>query len=414
MSKLRWADLHGPDLMAAATLAATLLVFYAVFSAVYFGSAQGNFDSTGHAVGRDFVNIWTAGVLTWRGDFATIFDIAAFQGAQEDLLGDTFPLHIWSYPPPALFYALPFGTMPYLWAYAAWNVVTLGLFLAAADTWGSPFRAAALILAPATFVNFIAGQNGFLTGALLVGGLALMHRRPIIAGILLGLLCFKPQLGVLIPVVLIAARRWPAFFSAAAMSLAVILASVLAFGLDSWRLYFDGPAQLSSTFMIQGTGPFVLMVPTAFMSARILGLGAEVGYLAQIPFALGAAAAAYWAVRHSQDETMQRAIILAAAFLVTPYAHNYDMTAFSVAVLLLFEQAVKDGSRSTERLVLILAWLLPIIVMPLNGIGVPIGPIILAAVLILGLARVQRRRAHLASSPSAPSNASIGHGSIAR
>ena len=57
-------------------------------------------------------------------------------------------------------------------------------------------------------LEFTAGQNGFLTAALIGGALGLLERRPALAGICLGLLTYKPQFGLLFPFVLIADRRW--------------------------------------------------------------------------------------------------------------------------------------------------------------------------------------------------------------
>ena len=52
------------------------------------------------------------------------------------------------------------------------------------------------------------------------GGLLLLDRRPVLAGILFGALCYKPHFGMLIPVALAASGRWRAFGAAAASAAA--------------------------------------------------------------------------------------------------------------------------------------------------------------------------------------------------
>jgi hypothetical protein len=71
---------------------------------------------------------------------------------------------------------------------------------------------------PAVFVNIGHGQNGFLTAALLGGALHLLDRGPWLAGVLIGLLAYKPQFGVLIPVALLAGGRWNTIGAAAAVA----------------------------------------------------------------------------------------------------------------------------------------------------------------------------------------------------
>ena len=48
-------------------------------------------------------------------------------------------------------------------------------------------------------MNALVGQNGFLTAALIGGTLYLIPIRPVLAGICLGLLTYKPQYGLLFP-----------------------------------------------------------------------------------------------------------------------------------------------------------------------------------------------------------------------
>src|SRR5438105_147271 len=80
------------------------------------------------------------------------------------------------------------------------------------------------------FSNVGHGQNGFLTATLLGGGLIFLERRPILAGVLLGLLAYKPQFGLLIPLVLLATGRWTAIAAATVTVLSACSATLIVFG----------------------------------------------------------------------------------------------------------------------------------------------------------------------------------------
>ena len=70
------------------------------------------------------------------------------------------------------------------------------------------------LFAPASVINLGFGQNGFLTAALLIGGIRLTPSRQLIGGALLGLLAYKPQFGLVVAVAVIAAGLWRAAFAA--------------------------------------------------------------------------------------------------------------------------------------------------------------------------------------------------------
>src|SRR5438874_1214094 len=75
------------------------------------------------------------------------------------------------------------------------------------------------------------GQNGFLTAALLVGGFGLLRRQPGFAGALLGVLTYKPQFWLLVPIALTAARQWRAFASAVIAAAVMALLSLAVLGI---------------------------------------------------------------------------------------------------------------------------------------------------------------------------------------
>src|ERR1700730_12518571 len=87
---------------------------------------------------------------------------------------------------------------------------------------------------PAVLINVGHGHNGFLTAALIGGGLGCLERRPLVAGILLGLLAYKPQCGLMIPVARAAGGYWRPFISAAITVVVLTIVTTLTFGTSVW------------------------------------------------------------------------------------------------------------------------------------------------------------------------------------
>ena len=377
---LRARDLH----LESALFSITLATLYGAFAWIYFASALPPFDATGHAIGRDFINFWSAGSLVAKGHILDVFDPAAFRPLQGGLLGRELPLHYWGYPPHMLLIAAPFAWLPYLPAFALWSVLTLSIYLLLSPRTPS----LALMLAPATFVNLFCGQTGCLVGGLLIGGLRLLDARPVLAGVLFGLATIKPHLGLLIPVGLVAAGAWRPITSAVLTVLALVFLSAQIFGWESWDAWFRITVPFQALVLEEGTGLFAMMMPSAFMAARIIGLDVGYAYLVQVPFSLVAFAATWRAFRISGARQIAHATLLLATVVATPYIFNYDLTMIGPAVLLMLSYGRTEGFRSGEERLWLLVWLLPILVMVLNGLGLPVGSLILVAALASVLARL--------------------------
>jgi len=191
-------------------LGATLALGY--LAALITAWLGGHFllDGDGQPIANDFVNVWAAGRLALDGNPAAAYDWTLHKAAEVGAVGHDFPNYYgWHYPPPFLFVAAALATLPYLVAALVWLIVTLAAY--AATLGGILGNRAGALLAlgfPAAIWNVTAGQNGFLTATLIGGTLGLLERHPALAGLCLGLLSYKPQFGLLFPIVLIADRRW--------------------------------------------------------------------------------------------------------------------------------------------------------------------------------------------------------------
>ncbi|MHB8285762.1 MAG: glycosyltransferase family 87 protein [Caulobacteraceae bacterium] len=354
--------------------------------ASYLLTAHGHLDWTGHALGRDFVNYWTAGHLVVEGRIADIFHPPLFLGHEHRLFDPRLPFHFWSYPPPALFLVAPLGLTSYFTGFGLWSLVGVVLLVPAVRLWVQESRAPGwavwlIVLAPAVSTNIALGQNGSYTAALMIGGLMLIDKRPRLAGLMFGLLIFKPQIGLLLPVAVLASRRWSVLAVAAATGVAVVVLSGLVFGLDAWRGFF-GPTLFTQSLMLkQGHGPFGWMMPSAYMAARVLHLSWPVAMAVQAPFTL-ASIYIVWRVWSRADVPlyMKAAIVMTATFVASPQGFNYDLIPASGAAALLLWR--RDHRIWIGWPLAILAWALPVLMLALESVHAPVAPLILAALLL--------------------------------
>src|SRR5580658_1661180 len=241
-------------------------------------------DPRGFPVGRDFLNTWMGGRSVFSGGPAAWFDFHVYTDELRKVTGnpDLEPM-FWSYPPHILLFIWPFGLLRFLPAYALWCIVGLALYVWASLAGGVDRRYwVFLAVAPAVVVNVFLGQNGFLTAALLIGGLANLDRRPIIAGILLGILTIKPQFGLLLPVMLVMTGRWRIIAAAVVTTVALAALTTLWFGADIWTEYVHKVVPQQHWLLIAAGNHAWPIVSSAFVNARLIGLSDDWAWAVQV------------------------------------------------------------------------------------------------------------------------------------
>jgi len=333
-------------------------------------------DGTHFVLGRDFLNTWMGGRSVFGDGPAAWFDLRAYNAALRDMLGTEYPEHFWSYPPHVLLFIWPFGLLPYLPAYIAWCAIGIALYLFACSGAISRQRLLFLAVAPGIAVCVFFGQNGFYTAALLIGGLLCLERRPVLAGVLFGILTVKPQLGLLLPVILLLERRWLTIASTAATVAVLVTATAMLFGWDVWIEFWRKVVPQQQWLTEHGGDLLFAMVSSVFYGARLLHLPAGVAWALQGMVAALAVAAVAWTYWKRRDPALSLALFVTATFLVTPYILNYDMVIFGFVVALLRE---REDNTMRDHWLLIAVWTLPVTMM-IAAVGwVPLAPIVLIA-----------------------------------
>ena len=322
----------------------------------------------------DFFALWSYGRILTAHPAAELYDPVLLKARQVALGMAASGSNPFPYPPSFLPVVWPLGGFSYDTAFAGFMAVTVGLYALVVAASGRPRVPLALlaVILPTSTVTLIAGQAGFLTGALLLGGMALLPARQIAGGVLLGLLACKPQLGLLVPVALIAARQWRALAAAVVTVLLTALATSAAFGWHIWADWVPYLPDYAAQFERE-TGDLLPIMPTLTANLRMLGVAPPATRLAQAA-AAGLAALWVWRAYRGRGPTPSGLLVLATAtLLATPHAFIYDMPALGGAVLLFAaDRTRRAGAFSTaEVFALTLALVLPVLMLKI-GDGVPI------------------------------------------
>lgn len=308
--------------------------------------------------GTDFIAFWAASRLALHGHAAQAYDIGQIAHVQYAEFPHLAGPVAWVYPPPFFLLVLGLGLLPYLVAFLVWTTAGVVAYLAALRPLLPDRRAWWLAAAfPGLWFGIPSGQTQFFTAALTGGALLLLPRRPGLAGILIGLLVFKPQLAILFPVVLIAGRAWRAFTVAAVTALGLCLASLAGFGAETWRAWPRGLSVVREA-IDAGALPIHKFV-TPYTTLRLVGLP-ETAALALHVVVAAVALVTVWQVwRRTEDLALRGSALVLGTFLVTPYAADYDLAVLAFPIAWLGWYGIQHGWRRGERDLLVVLWLLP-------------------------------------------------------
>ncbi len=422
-----WLTRERVRLVAFALLAAALLG-----AAYIVGTSDGLNDRFGRPLGTDFANVYAAGSYVLEGEAAAPYDLHKQYVREQAIFGKGTQFYGWHYPPFFLALAALLAAMPYWLALALWQGVTLVLYLVAvravllippplageggarnepgggnslstqftppvsAPRAETPFPLSGgmwLLLAlafPAVFINLGHGHNGFLTAALLAGALTQLDRRPVVAGILIGLLAYKPQFGLLVPLVLVASGRWRVFAAAALTVAALALAVTLAFGLDVWTAFIGSTGFTRHVVLEQGdTGWY--KIQSVFSWVRLWGGTIPLAYAVQAAITLAVAAALAWLWRTQASYPLKAAALLIATVLATPYVLDYDLMLLAPAIAFLAADGARRSFGPYEKTMLAALWLMPLVARSVaQAAFIPLAAPLMLAALALVMRRAMR------------------------
>ncbi len=351
-------------------------------------TSHGTLDAWGRPLGTDFSNVWTAGQMALDGRAPAAWDWAAHYKAQQAAHGDpNVPFYGWHYPPPFLLVAALLATLPYLAALFVWQAASLW---AAAKAFRAILPGRGALLAalggPVVLVCLAHGHNGFLTAALLGGGLALLDRKPLLAGLLFGCLIYKPQFALVVPLLLLAGGHLRAIAGACASAAVLVGATLAVWGWPVWQAFLDSLPLTRQVVIEQGeTGWHKIQSP--FAMARMWGGSVSLAYAVQGAVTVAALGAVLWPTRTARPQ-LRNAAVCAAAMLSTPYVLDYDLVVLGFGAAFLVADAAERGWLPWEKSLLALVWLAPLVSRTLaEAAFVPLGQASIVILLALAVRR---------------------------
>ena len=369
-------------------LAVSLLVL--VKFAMHFGWIFLPSEISEEAGLQDYAAFFGAAGAAASGAVGNLYDPRVFQEA----IG-TETLLLWLYPPPMLFLLAPFGLLSYGAAKILWVAASLGCAFAIGRlTTGSNLIGALAAVSPAAFATLYIGQMSAFFALLLVAGLLLAEKRPVLAGLCIALLTLKPQYGLLVIPFLLAYSAWRTIGWATLFSILMVAVSILVYGADLWRDFFESLLNgVHAAYYQSGGHPGRITLSDAIKAAGFAAPPAVALYLPLIVAAVVGLAV----IARRAPRPLVIAYALAASGLVCPYLFAYDYFIFSAAVLI--AAAHVEKFKALHAYVLAALWLAPLA--PLVG-GSPatpafLWPLNLAAVVTLFLVARQNEPATASS-----------------
>jgi len=342
----------------------------------------------------DFMSFYAAGDLVDHGTPALVYNEAIHEQTEKRIYGDPrIPYFGFYYPPVFQLVCAALAVLPFTLSYVLFMLVTgAAYWWVMRGTIRDPVLIMALASFPAAFLTVALGQNSFLTTALLGGALLLLDRRPLLAGILFGAMCYKPHFLLLVPVALIAGRYWKTLVAAAVTGAALTLVSLLMLGWATWHAFLTVTLLAQSVFESGRVGFYHLI--SLFGAVRLVGGGPGLALSLQGIATMGAAVAVAVVWYRRPEPALRAAVLIAATLAALPVILFYDLLPATLAMAWLITDARRRGYLPWEKTALCAMWPVALLC---RGIGekthVPIGWLLTFGLLALALLHFRRATA---------------------
>jgi hypothetical protein len=362
------------SLLTARRLRAHGLILVLCLWSVYLWNiaTPGLWDRAGNLKGTDFLHFYTLGSLALAHRGADLYNLQA----QAQLAAQRVPAaasirYLALYPPQVSLFFAPFAELPYSGALILWLALSSLLYgLCCYAVWracpnlhNQKLTALILALAFPAFWHLIAwGQTSALALACFtLAFISLRSQREFLAGLALGCIIFKPQLGFASAVVFMASRRWKIIFGAL-ISASLQLAA-------AWLFYGSHPLRLWITTLLNTPNLLPLLEPKIYQTHSLRTFWTMLIPWPSISVALyiisGLAVCvltvACW--RSRLPLSLRYSALLFATVLLAPHLTVYDLVILAPAFLLISNWIVTQPDTSSTqilKLLLYLAFILPL------------------------------------------------------
>jgi hypothetical protein len=332
----------------ASAIAAPLSLY--ILSTIFL-PLNGWFDRFSYSVGRDFSNFWMGGRLAATGHVAAIYDLKAYMAHMTAYFSAAQPFMNFSYPPHALALLVPFGALPFGVALPVWLATNIAALLAIARLTGTRWSrdiALMILAAPAVLFMLSIGQATAILALLFIVGVRSIDQKPVLAGVLLGILSVKPHLCLLLPFVLLLRQAWVTIVAAVATIVVLIAISLIMFGVEPWQAYVATTLPYQARVIANPFGFVWTIMVSPY--AWYVNLGATPGLAMGLHLVTAVPVAtfglkAYLSTR-DRDPALGVAALAFAAIAVVPYSLSYDLVLPTAALALWLTSSTCHVSRA--------------------------------------------------------------------
>jgi hypothetical protein len=365
-------------------------------------------DRSGNLKGTDFLHLYTLGSLAAKQDGADLYDMNAQAALAARHMPAAAGLHYLPlYPPQVSIFFAPLAQLPYGWALAVWWAFSAAIYgMCCYYLWRAcpdlreygALVALAAVAFPGFFHLIAWGQTSAL--ALVCFTLTfflLLDRRQFFAGLVLGCLVFKPQLGLAAGVVFLVIGAWKILLGAALSAAAQLSIGVLYYGVDPLRRWAHQMLHVGQVLPLLEPRPYQTHCLRTFWSMLIPWPNLSFGlYFVSAAVVLGAAVACW--KRKSAPLALRYSSLLLATVLVAPHLTVYDLVILAPAFLLLADWLVRRSRQSGQSLntatgslgiLLYMAYMLPLLGPLARWTHVQLSVVVMTAAIFMIL-RLQR------------------------
>lgn len=335
------------------------------------------FYQSAYISGSDFQAFWAAARIFVSLDAISAYKLALQSEVQQSLPAEGFFAFV--HPPPFLLLIAPLGWLNYPAALATWNATTFASW-ALASTMIDRRAGWSIAAFPGALLALAHGQIGLMCGALICGSVAASKRFPYLAGALIGMLVIKPQIALLLPLVVVLARQPKIFIGAALSALAFLLLPLVLFGTSIYEA-FAANLTVTSGLIAEGEPVFLQRMCSVYAAIRLLA-SEPAAMAVQAATALGGTAFIFWAARRTLDFFTLCAIAVTVTCITLPYLFSYDLPFLILPLIWIGVQGHRDGWLAWEKLLLAVAYWG---VLLCRAVAIPIGtnPTPLLAMLLI-------------------------------
>ncbi len=311
--------------------------------------------------GSDFGIFWAVTQLLHEGQAIKAYDATVVHQVTQQFMPSlkkgTFG---WFYPPQYFIFLYPLGWFGYLWSYLLFEGASLWLAILGLRRILPDARWVLLILGfGGVAINLGYGQNAFQTLALLTWIIVLQEKAPVRAGILAGIMCYKPQLMLMIPVIFLQNSNWRAIASGMVTLICLVGLSLLLWDANLWLVWLHSMS-VASQILAKGGQHYWSMVDSIYALVHRFGLSSPLSMAVQVIQGLILFGITTRMTKYGTDVDLKNALWILTGLMITPYLIEYETAVLLLPLALYVKSGMRAGWRPKEWIGLVLCYFLVI------------------------------------------------------